>query len=479
MADVAAQAPRLPAGEASLLSFSFRIPAIVPLLAVGLAVRLALAFVDGFQVDIGTFKAWSGSLAHNGPWDFYDESFFTDYAPGYMYLLWGIGELDERIHFTPAEYEYILKLPSILADLASAALLYIMLRGQKPLVRVGTPAIYLFFPPALLIGAVWGQVDSILAFLVLLSVYYVSKDRPLAGAVTFVLAFLVKPQAIAALPVLAFWIIREHPPSFLKRKEDRVPGEPIIPRVLIECALVPLAVLLVLLVPFFTYEPWRLLEVLNDATKVYPNNSFWAYNFWNMGGLFEWGFRCDGGPGCAPEARPGTTEFLGIATRTWGFFLFGLSISLIIFTIRNQRNIGFLALGVGLSTLAFYLFLTRMHERYVFPAFLPLLLACAMIQSRALWAGFVAASTVHFLNLYHVFAYYNLYDQMHQGRYPEILRVDRLMDWLQKGDWLHLGPLGDFDTVQVMSVVFVLTFLALLVGSYVVSERRSRAAVPT
>jgi dolichyl-phosphate-mannose-protein mannosyltransferase len=477
MADVAAQAPRLPAGEASLLSFSFRIPAIVPLLALGLAVRLALAFVDGFQVDIGTFRAWSGQLANDGPWNFYKDAFFTDYAPGYMYVLWAIGELDQRIHFTAEEFEYILKVPSILADLASAALLYIMLRGQKPGVRIGASAAYLFFPPALFIGALWGQVDSILAFLTLLSVYFISKDRPVAAAVTFVLAFLTKPQAIAALPILAFWIVREHPPAFFKRPAERVPGESVIPRVLIECTVIPLVVLLVLITPFFKLEPWRLVEVLSEATDVYPNNSFWAYNFWNMGGLFDWGFRCDGGSGCNPTDAENATEFLGIATRAWGIFLFGSSVALTMFALRNVRGTGFLALGVALSVLAFYIFLTRMHERYVFPAFLPMLLACALIQSRALWAGFVAASTIHFFNLYHVFSYYYFYNAEQQQRWSDVFRFDTLNDWLAKSDWLHLGPIGDFDTVQVLSVAIVATFLAMLAWTYVITERRSRAAL--
>ena len=78
--------------------------------------------------------------------------------------------------------------------------------------RLGAAALYLLFPAALLIGPVWGQVDSLLAFLVLLSIYFISRDRPVWGFVAFTIGFLVKPQGIAALPFLVFWVVRHYPP---------------------------------------------------------------------------------------------------------------------------------------------------------------------------------------------------------------------------------------------------------------------------
>jgi hypothetical protein len=51
MAEFAAQAPRLPAGEASLIRFSVRIPAIAPLLIAGLVLRLALALLPGSGIS--------------------------------------------------------------------------------------------------------------------------------------------------------------------------------------------------------------------------------------------------------------------------------------------------------------------------------------------------------------------------------------------------------------------------------------------
>jgi hypothetical protein len=462
MAELAAQAPRHPAGEASLIRFSVRLPAIAPLMIAGLFVRLALALLPGFGVDIGTFTSWSNDLAVNNPWNFYRQDYFTDYAPGYMYVLWVIGEINQQAHFDSDQMEYVLKLPSIAADLGSAYLLYVVLAAQRQRVRLGAVAAYLFFPPSLLIGAVWGQVDSILSFFLLLSVYYIGTNHPVRGAVAYTVGFLVKPQAIAALPFLAFWILRDN------IKLNPKPGEEMIPRQVIMCIVIPLGVLLVLITPFFKLEPWRLLDVLYEATNVsnYRVNSFWSYNFWNSGGLFHWGFRCDLASACPkdPNAQD-ATSFLGVATRYWGIAMFGSAIAAILWTLRNARGMGFLALGTALSMLAFYMFLTRMHERYVFAAFLPFLLACALIHSRALWAVFIAASTVHFLNLYHVYTYY----------YPNELKWDQGYRWLADGDALGsvLNPIdNDVETVQIMSVAFVVCFLVTLGLASVLAQRK-------
>jgi Gpi18-like mannosyltransferase len=449
---VEAAATGFQAREATVASFSIRFKPIFPLMLGGLVVRLLLALLPGFGIDIGTFEAWSRQLAQDGPWNFYSSDFFTDYAPGYMYVLMFIGKIDQSVHFTNDQYEYVLKLPSIAADMASAYLLYLLLERQRMGVRLGAVAIYVAFPAALLIGPVWGQVDSLLAFFLLLTVYFVARDRPVAGAVAYTIGFLTKPQAVAALPFIAFWVLRQHP------SQVREP----VPRVWLECVGAALVTFLVLITPFFTDHPWGIIGQLYDATNVenYRVNSFWAYNFWNVFGIFESGFRCDVPVSqCAAGAHP--TEIFGLYTRYWGLLLTGVSLVAIIGTLWRARGTGHLALGVALSVLAFYMFMTRMHERYVFAAFLPLLAACALIHSRALWAGFVSLAVIHVLNLYHVYEYY----------YPDSLHVQRLYHFLEESDLQGTG----LETLQIFSILMVASFLAVLATAYALGRRKIRA----
>jgi Gpi18-like mannosyltransferase len=448
MANLEAQTGNVNAGDTPVVEFSFNISAIAVLLIAAGVMRLAFAALPGFDVDMGVFSFWARQLAENGPWDFYDTDFFTDYAPGYMYVLLVIGKIAEVFSLDDEQLRYLLKLPSIAADLASAYLLYKFLDKHEMNVRLAAAALYLAFPPAILIGPIWGQVDSLLAFFLLLSTYFITRGRPVAGAAAFTIGFLIKPQAIAALPVLAFWILRDHWPY-----KD---GQWSFPKVLLECVGVGLGLTLVLIIPFFTYEPWRLISELYDATRTenYQVNSFWAYNLWTIGGLFDSGFKTD------------LQEFMGVSHRVWGQALFAGSQIAIIAAVWRTRNPGALALAVGLSVLCFFLFLTRMHERYVFAAFLPLLAACVVLNSRILWGLFTVLSVVHMANLYHVYAYYNVNE----------LRWEWLYKWFEKPDFLGTG----LETVQVLSIIMVGAFVALLALTFYLSwrSRDSEGASP-
>lgn len=439
--------------EEPFIGFSFQVKGILPVLGLGLVLRLLLAALPGFEIDLGTFRAWSFQLAENNPWNFYESDFFTDYAPGYMYVLLLIGKLHNVFSFTTEQYDYVLKLPAIAADLGSAYLLYRLLETQRAEVRLSAALLYLLFPAALLIGPVWGQVDSLLAFFVLLSVYFIARDRPVAGAVAFTIGFLAKPQAIAALPFLAFWIIREHPPQMV----DVRPGLrlPLPPKLWYQITGISLAVLVLVIFPFFTYQPWELIGQLYRATDVenYRVNSFWAYNFYTIFGLFDGGFK--------PDTSAGATSVLGLETRYWGLLLFVFSLAAVIFSLRKARGTGALALGTALCMLAFYMFVTRMHERYVFAFFLPFLAACVLLNTRVLWAAFIALAFVHFANLYHVYIYYN----------PNDLKVDWFYNWLASSDFLGTG----LETIQVLSAAFFAGLIVLVVAAYDMGRRKLRA----
>ncbi len=436
MAELEAEIAVLKHQDEPLLNISFRLPAIFLVLAAGLAVRLVLAVQPGFGADIGLFEFWADQMAHRGPWHFYDSDFFIDYAPGYLYVLWIIGELNQLIHFNAAQYEYVIKLPPIIADLASAYLLYRVLDNQSLNARVGAAGLYLLLPATLLIGPIWGQVDSMLAFFLLLCVYYIGRGRPLAGALAFTVGFLVKPQAIAALPFLAVWIMRQTPV-----------------RTWAVIGAGAFALTLLLIVPFFTYKPWDFIVHLYNATNVenYRVDSFWAYNFWTTQGLFDGGL-----------FSPDNQKFLGVTHRIWGFVMFGVALLAIIVATWRSKSTGILALGTSLSVLVFYMFLTRMHERYVFAFFLPYLAACALLQSRLLWGLFVALAAAHFLNLYHVYSYYRFaFPPNVEPFYKPMYEV------LQDNSFLWTG----LETVQALSALMLLAVPALIAYAAVHSRR--------
>lgn len=448
-------------------SLSVRVPvirsllrreSIVPVLVMGLLLRLVLATFPAFEVDLGTFTAWSRDLGHNGPWNFYHSDSFADWTPGYLYVLTLFGVLDRVFTFDANQYEYLLKLPSIAFDLASVYLLYRLLEGQKPELRFGAAAAYSLSPALLVVGPVWAQVDSALAFFLLLTVYYFAKGRPVAAATAYTVGFLTKPQAIAALPFLAFWVLRDqlletvrHLPDLRDPTERylRIAGDMAV-RVA-RLAWAPLAVAFLIIFPFFPDNPWGIFDQLQGATEVYPYSTFFAYNFWGM----LWA-QSDGYPGFPSDSL----TFLGLEYRSWGIFLFVVATMAIIFVFRRARSPGLLSLAVALSVLAFFVFLTRMHERYLLPFFLPFLAACVLTQSRALWVAFGVLSIVHFLNVYNVYS-----DPFYNKHGPSI---QFLYDWSSDQNWRFL-----------LSALTFLSFPALLAAAVPLCARELEEPEPT
>ena len=431
------EAARAPTGRSRL---GVTVKPITAILAAGLVIRLLVAAVPGVGADLDTFRGWSLQLADDGPWNFYSSDFFADYSPGYLYILWLFGLLNNVFSFSSDQFHYLLKLPAIVADLASAYLLYRMLVGQKPVVQLGTPILYLLLPTVLFIGPVWGQVDSILAFFLLLAVYYLAQGRPVWASVAYVVGFLIKPQAIAALPLLAFWLLRNNPA-----------------RVWVKALSASIAAGLFIILPFFPRNPLRIFEQLSNAAELYPVNSSFAYNFWGMFGLF----------------KPDDATFWGIEWRQWGIGLFAAAILAIIFVFRDAKNPGLVALATALSILAFYVFLTRMHERYLFPVFLPLLAACALTHSRILWASFFGLTVVQFLSLYYVY-YYPIYNPDLEPSFLWVDVVSAMTEYHPSWWGFPSSP-----AVFLSSLFMVLTFPVILVTGHLLSSRVAAKPPPS
>ena len=431
------------------ISISVRASPILLVLTLGLLVRLSAAALPGFGIDLGTFQAWSVKLAEQGPWNFYSDDFFSDWAPGYLYVLWFIGGLDSIFEFSGDQFWYILKLPSIAADVASAYLLYRILEGRKDGIRLGAAALYLLHPVILLVGPVWGQVDSLMAFFLLLTVYYLARGRTVMAAVVYTVGFLVKPLAIGALPVFVFWGLRDEIRQVLPNLRET--AEPLSRAVAFSRSLAAriwpvaaaaLAAAFLVVFPFFPSNPLAIFGQLQDATEVYPFNSFYAFNFW---GLTGW-------------LKSDQLTFWGLAHRWWGIILYAAASISIIWTFRDAKGAGPLALGTALSVLAFFLFMTRMHERYLFASILLLMTAGFAMNARAIWAVLAVLSVVQFLNVY--YAYIN-FTSMPFGAEDNYLRVGWLFTWID-------------DNVFLLSLLATLTFPVLLVGSRLLLMREER-----
>jgi len=125
-------------------------------IAVGVVLRLLVFRGQGFPTDVGTFWAWAERLAEIGPTGFYEPGYFSDYPPGFLYVLWLVGAI-----FDGEALRLVVKALSIPADIGVAVLLFRVVRGTAgPLAGALTGGLWMLQPGPIFAGPFWGQVDS-------------------------------------------------------------------------------------------------------------------------------------------------------------------------------------------------------------------------------------------------------------------------------------------------------------------------------
>lgn len=314
------------------------------LFVLAFVIRWALMPSEGCTGDLKLFCDWYQAIKTYGCSGIYENVEFVDYPPGLflLYLLLSpvIDLLSGRLGLVTA-----IKLPAVLFDLAIGLLFYKLARGRlAPRWALAGTAIVLLNPMSVYDSAVYGQVDSIFTFFLLLCLAFLTTERYELAAAAFALALLMKPQAIVAGPVILF--------AFLEQARRR-PGYWLLR--LLGCLGVFAGALLLLALPFSPGgNPLWLFSLYVSTMDGYHFISMNAYNFWWAVGL-HW---------TEDSLRLGPLTCLG-----WGYLLVAVGAALsgaVYFAAPPRRGRAFLSAAV-FGTL-FFMFCSRMHERYLYPA---------------------------------------------------------------------------------------------------------------
>ena len=331
----------------------------------GVVARLLVARSPGFPSDVGTFMAWAERLAEIGPGRFYEPGYFSDYPPGFLYVLWLLGAAFDGDLLRAA-----VKTVSIPADIALAILLARLVwqhagRGAA----IVAAALWSLQPAPIFAGPYWGQVDAVGTLPFLAALLAAGARRwVLAGALAG-LAMMIKPQFTLALGVVLVAAA-----TLYIRDRDWRPG--------VRAASAAAVTAIALALPFgLGVGPF--VALIRSASETYPYTSLYAFNIWAVVGDF-W--------------KPDDAYVVigGV------LLVVGLGASVIPLWWRRDTA-ALLAVGAA-AAMAFYFLPTRAHERYLFPA-LALLLPFAVLRRRIIVPYTVLAGGF-FVTLYFAFSRY-------------------------------------------------------------------------
>lgn len=272
-------------------------------------------------------------------------------------------------------YRMLLKVPAILSDLGISYIIYRFLVKYKfeKYAKFGA-ILFLANPVIWYNSAVWGQTDSVINFFAILSFWFLFNKKPILSVLSFALCLYIKISLVVFIPI--FLVL------FIKQKFSA--------RQTLFSLVLPLVLLGILTLPFsFPDEPfgWLIMiyreKVLTNQLQVITAN---AFNLWAL--LTD------------IKEQPHSQLILGLSYQLWGMILFLFSFIPLLYKLWKKPDFKVAVWVLVLTSLASFILLTNMHERYLYPMFPYLAILVAINLS--LLPIYMAVSGINLLNLYNL-----------------------------------------------------------------------------
>jgi len=327
------------------ISFEKReVTILVALLFFSLAVRVLVFPFPGCKNDLRAYESWFYTAAVYGPRIFYNVVKWVDYPPFNIYIFWVFGSIAKGLSlFGSSLMAHIIKLPPSIFDLATSMLIFIFVRKRSDLkMALMATALYAFNPAVIFNSGIWGQFDAIYTFFLILSLLLIFESKPKLAAVAFMLGILTKPQSIALAPLMLFLIFRKY--NW---------------RGLITSIGAAIVTVFVVILPFEWTDgnPVTLLsDIYFGAYNTYAYTTVNAFNIWGFGGML----------------KPDTRMFLFMNLYIIGWMMFGALVAFTLYFVYKRLGLSEelqILFSAFLLFFGFFMLPTRIHERYLFPAF--------------------------------------------------------------------------------------------------------------
>ena len=397
---------------------------IAGVLLAGLVLRMIISWLtEGYMVDVNCFLSWGHTMASVGPSRFYEATNFCDYPPLYTYVLAVCSAVKDLLGGEDGVARIVFRFIPSLCDLAACLILFRILEREGNTDR-RTSFLFLVFsvfnPAAVINSAAWGQMDSVLCLLLLLVALSAIRGRWKAALPVYVLAVLVKPQALMLGPLGLAYIVLE----WIRNRDSRKP--------ILQGTLFSLLTLAAGVIPFSLNQSWDwLIQLYARTLGSYPYATVNTANFWYLlGGNWSpvdnpahflapillclfcaaygslWYFRAG-----KMRLRLLETVISGVfaagfiacaflkASWAWnGGLAMAFAFVIVLSPAVRSRNIRLLPWLGGLLYILLYVFGVKMHERYIFPALFLLAAAYVLLRDRRILFLLILFTLTVFIN---------------------------------------------------------------------------------
>ena len=186
----------------------------VVLVAAGFALiaKLLIAWNTFGSGDVVTFYLFGASLTDHGLKWTYENTILFNHPPLTAYYLRAIYALHHLplLQASGITFPFLLRLPGIIADFV-VVLLLLRIKENESQLRLPAWALVLFAlnPLSLMVSGYHGNTDSVMAMLLLVAVYFCTRDQPVLSGLFFALSVQIKVIPLLFFPIwFFFWMNR-------------------------------------------------------------------------------------------------------------------------------------------------------------------------------------------------------------------------------------------------------------------------------
>lgn len=377
------------------------------ILLLSFALRMIVSsLVPGYMVDVNCFLSWGHTMSVHGPAGFYTATNFCDYPPLYTYVLGLNSVLSDSLNTGAGATRIVFRFLPNLCDVIACGILFRLLVRSGSHDSKASLAFLAFLalnPATILNSAAWGQMDSVLCLLLMIVALLAEKGKWILALPVYVVAVLVKPQALMLGPLGLVYMIL----ALVRKRSTRRP-------VMIG-TLISTAVLFLGVVPFSSGQEWNwIIQLYQRTLASYPYATVNTANFYYLlGGNWAkvgqsshvlapvllcisclgfgafWHFRAGNNKPLRQIETILSVLFAGwfmycaVTAASWamtGAAAMAFAFVIILSSAVRCGRQGMLPWLGGLLFILLYVFGVKMHERYLFPALF--LLACAYVFLR-------------------------------------------------------------------------------------------------
>ena len=342
---------------------------LIAIILFSLGFRLFAGYSYIHFFDLNYYILWSSGV-HEGLFAAYENIASLDYPPMWLFPMYIVGffTTNPAVQEAVPYYVLALKIFQILFDVAIIPLIYFVLRKKNQVFALLLAATWALNPAAIVNSSYWGQTDSVMIFLLLVSFWLLEERKMVAAMVWFCISCLTKFQCLYFAPVILLYLF------FSKYSLKTI----------ITSIIAGAAVVIGVFTPFMINSGIMLpFDVYFGGHGQYKEATLNAFNLYGLFGLNR-----------KSDVQP-LIGSITLSDISWVITFVILAIVVYLYFKAPKKSPWLLCFVLMQSI---FMLTSRMHERYQIPVLIFSLIAIVYHKSSRMFAVYILQTIMVFIN---------------------------------------------------------------------------------